>query len=70
MSGIALRVHLKTLPNTVSRWVPRQMPTLHELTLDGTIETSVVDEANWRTRINPEVEPGYLSKFVLARFSF
>jgi hypothetical protein len=46
MPGIALRVHLKTLPNTVSKWVPRQMPTLHELTLDGTIETSVVEEAN------------------------
>jgi hypothetical protein len=41
---------LKTLPNMVSKWVPRQMPTLHELTLDGTIKTSVVEEANWRTR--------------------
>jgi len=47
---MVLRVHLKTLPNMVSKWVPRQMPTLHELTLDGTIKTSVVEEANWRTR--------------------
>jgi hypothetical protein len=54
----------------VNKWVPRQMPMLHKLTLDGTIR----DFRRGRKRIgelgiNPQVEPGCLLEFVLARFS-
>jgi len=60
---------LKTLPNMVSKRVPRQMPTLHELTLDGTIKTSVVEEANWdQSRSGTRVSLKIRSSAIFAAF--
>jgi len=81
---VAATDYLKTLPNMISKWMPRRMATLgtdgfgrsegraslrdffevdakfitlatlHELTLDGKIEASVVDKAITELGINPE----------------
>jgi pyruvate dehydrogenase E1 component len=81
---VAATDYLKTLPNMISKWVPRRMATLgtdgfgrsegraslrdffevdakfitlatlHELALDGKIETSVVEKAIGELGINPE----------------
>jgi len=81
---VAATDYLKTLPNMISKWMPRRMATLgtdgfgrsegraslrdffevdakfialatlHELALDGKIETSVVEKAITELGINPE----------------
>ena len=81
---VAATDYLKTLPNMISKWMPRRMATLgtdgfgrsegraslrdffevdakfitlatlHELTLDGKIEASVVEKAITELGINPE----------------
>ena len=81
---VAATDYLKTLPNMISKWVPRRMATLgtdgfgrsegraslrdffevdakfitlatlHELALDGKIETSIVEKAIGELGINPE----------------